>query len=72
MSHARDTYDKKHGRRVAGSFGPPRKHLKKESSKSIRHKVKHDLKDIEFSFLEELGSASPEVARAIWELVEDQ
>jgi len=43
MSYNRREGDKKHGRRIAGSYGPPRKELKKVANKGNRHNVRIDL-----------------------------
>lgn len=72
MSHARDTYDKKHGRRKAGSWeSPKKKKLKGESARAIRHESKNVLRAIQFEFLDEMNSASPEIRTLAWELVNE-
>lgn len=44
MSYSRDTYEKKKGRRIAGSWGPPRKGLKQKAAQGTRHNAKIDLR----------------------------
>lgn len=43
MSFNRREGDKKHGRRIAGSYGPPRKNLKQVANKGSRHNVRIEL-----------------------------
>ena len=40
MSYSRDTYEKKKGRRIAGSYGPPRKGLKQKAAQGVRRHAK--------------------------------
>lgn len=46
MSYARSNYEKKRGKRIAGSYGPPRKGLKQKAAQGVRQESKVELRKV--------------------------